>query len=80
MCNITFLSDVAEQVVNKCLEVLKGENDLHQCYQSAYICYHSTALTRNHNDIQAARDVKVAVLFITIGLSAVFDTVDHHIM
>ena len=80
--NLEFLSKAIEKVVaTRVLDHLQ-ENDLQECFQSAYKMYHSceTALVRVQNDILQLIDSDHCVVLLLLDLSAAFDTVDHQIL
>ena len=80
--NLAYLSKLIEKVVAKQINDYTSANQLEETMQSAYRQYHSTetALIRIHNDILMALDNNESVLFVSLDLSAAFDTIDHNIL
>ena len=80
--NLSYVSKLIEKVVAKQITSYMSTNWLDETMQSAYRTNHSTetALIRIHNDILWALDRNEAVLFISLDLSAAFDTIDHKIL
>ena len=80
--NLSFLSKVIERVVSARIQAYLNRNNMHEVFQSAYKCHHSTetALLRVQNDLlQTISKGKYAVL-ILLDLSAAFDTIDHKVL
>jgi len=79
--NLSFISKTLERVVKDQLMSHLEQNNLLECYQSAYRANHSTetALLRVHTDIRCALGDQKVVLMAMLDLSAAFDTVDHSI-
>jgi len=80
--NLSFLSKIIERVVASRLKSFMDKHGLHEYFQSAYKCKHSTetALLRVQNDLlQAVGSGSYAVL-ILLDLSAAFDTIDHKVL
>lgn len=80
--NLSYISKLIEKVVAKQITEYLSTNNLDETMQSAYRSNYSkeTALCRIHNDILWALDHGEAVLFVSLDLSAAFDTIDHQIL
>ena len=76
------MSKLIEKVVAKQITNYVGTNNLDEPIQSAYRASHSTetALCKIYNDITLSLDRNECVLFISLDLSATFDTIDHQIL
>lgn len=81
--NLSFVSKLIENVVNKQMVEHLDANRLSEPLQSAYRRYHSTetALVKVFDDILTAVDAPGGAVFMAmLDLSAAFDTVDHEIL
>ena len=76
------MSKLIEKVVAKQITNYVGTNNLDEPIQSTYRASNSTetALCKIYNDITLSRDRNECVLFISLDLSATFDTIDHQIL
>ncbi|KXJ21300.1 putative RNA-directed DNA polymerase from transposon X-element [Exaiptasia diaphana] len=75
--NVAFLSKTVERVAaTQDLNYLES-NGLMAKFQSAYRCFHSTALLRVFNDMLTAIDQQQEVVLVLLDLSSAFDTIDH---
>ena len=76
------MSKLIEKVVAKQITNYVGTNNLDEPIQSTYRASHSTetALCKIYNDVTLSRDRNECVLFISLDLSATFDTIDHQIL
>ena len=80
--NLSFLSKVIEEAVNRQLNKHLNSNKLFEELQSAYrpFCSTETALIKVLSDALHHLDNRQAVLVALLDLSAAFDTVDHNIL
>lgn len=80
--NLSYVSKLIEKVVAKQITNYVSTNTLDEPMQSAYRESHSTetALCKIYNDITLSLDRNECVLFISLDLSAAFDTIDHQIL
>ena len=80
--NLPFTSKLLEKVVCSRLECHLEKYSLHDDFQSAYRCGHSTesALLKVQCDILEALDQGSMVVLVMLDLSAAFDTIDHNIL
>ena len=80
--NLPFLSKILEKVILKQILGHMQENNLQECYQSAYRAHHSTetALMRIMNDLLHVMDSGKTTILGLLDLSAAFDTIDHNIL
>ena len=76
------MSKLIEKVVAKQINNYVSTNNLDEPIQSAYRASQSTetALCKIYNDIKLSLDRNECVLFISLDLSAAFDTMDHQIL
>ena len=79
--NLSFLSKITEKIVASRIEEHLDKNHMSDPLQSAYRTSHSTetALHKVKNDIISSLDKRKCVVFVSLDLSAAFDTVDHHL-
>ena len=80
--HLSYVSKLIEKVVAKQITNYVSINNLHEPMQSAYRERHSTetALCKIYNDITLSLDHNECVLFISLDLSAAFDTINHQIL
>ncbi|XP_046575832.1 uncharacterized protein LOC124283847 [Haliotis rubra] len=80
--NLTFISKLIERIAATQFKDHMDSNGLHEVYQSAYRCFHSTetALVKVQNDILMGIDKDGASILILLDLSAAFDTIDHSVL
>ena len=80
--NLSYVSKLIEKVAAKQITNYVSTNNLDEPMQSAYRVSHSTetALCKIYNDITLSLDRNECVLFISLDLSAAFDTIDHQIL
>ena len=80
--NLSYVSKLIEKVVAKQITNYVSTNNLDESMQCAYWASHSTetALCRIYNDITLSLDRNECVLYISLDLSATFDTIDHQIL
>ena len=73
---------VKSRGAKKQIQDYSAQFNLHEPFQSAYRKSQSTetALLRVQNDILTALDKNEAAVLVLLGLSAVFDTVDHNML
>lgn len=69
--NLSYISKLIEKVVAKQITEYLSTNNLDETMQSAYRSNYST---------ETALDRGEAVLFVSLDLSAAFDTIDHWIL
>ncbi|XP_046548123.1 uncharacterized protein LOC124258099 [Haliotis rubra] len=80
--NLTFISKLIERIAATQFKDHMNSNGLHEVYQSAYRCFHSTetALVKVQNDIFMGTDKDGASILVLLDLSAAFDTIDHNVL
>ena len=80
--NFNYISKLIEKAVAAQLNDHVACNNLHAPFQSAYTVCHSTesALMRVHNDIMISLNNRNSVILVLLGLSSVFDTVNHDLL
>ena len=80
--NLPFISKILEKVVLSQLKDHLKNNDLNECFQSAYRLNHNTetALVKVQNDLLCQADKGKVSLLVLLDLSAAFDTIDHNIL
>jgi hypothetical protein len=82
LSNLTFISKIVEKACLKQFIRHCDQQSLAPGYQSAYKANYSTetALLRTHYNILKAMETKKILAFVSIDLSAAFDTVDHDVL
>ena len=80
--NLSYVSKLIEKVIAKQITNYVSTNNLDEPMQFPYRESHSTetALCKIYNDTTLSLDRNECVLFISLDLSAAFDTIDHQIL
>ena len=80
--NLHFISKVIEKLVAKRLEEHMSEYSMYDPMQSAYKLVHSTktALVKINYDILSSLDAGKCTVFVSLDLSAAFDTINHNVL